>query len=110
MSWSDEQERCNAGRRMYGYHCGCCGVHEEEAGGLLETEHFQPRSLGIRDDLDNLVYCCPTCHHLKVGFWPQATPYTTVHRILHHRLDNLIEHLHEEEDGRVVALTETALY
>ncbi|MGH8069233.1 MAG: HNH endonuclease [Candidatus Entotheonellia bacterium] len=106
----DEQERRDAVRRMYEYRCGYCGVHEEEAGGLLEIDHFEPRSVGGRDDLDNLVYCCPTCNRLKGDFWGQVSPDTTPHRILHPRHDNLGEHLHEEDDGRLVALTQTGTF
>jgi DNA-binding PadR family transcriptional regulator len=66
--------------------------------------------MGGRDDLDNLVYCCPTCNRLKGDFWPQANPYTTLHRLLHPRRDNLLEHLREGEDDRLIALTETGAF
>lgn len=44
--------------------CACefCGVHEDNAGATLTIDHFQPRSKGGSDDLDNLVYACPSCN------------------------------------------------
>lgn len=66
----DEQEPREAIRRAYDYRCGHCGVHEEDTGSELQIDHFQPRSAGGGDDLDNLVYRCPTCNRLKGDFWP----------------------------------------
>ncbi len=106
----DEPEQRDAIRQAYVYRCGYCGVHEEEVGSLLEIDHFQPRSTGGRDDLDNLVYCCPTCNRLKGDFWPQINPFTASHRLLHPQRDALTEHLRENEDGRLVALTETGAF
>jgi HNH endonuclease len=106
----DQPERRDAVRRMYGYRCGDCGIHEDEAGGLLEVDHFQPRSMGGQDDLVNLVCCCPTCKRLKGDFWPQISSETTLRRILHPRRENLAKHLHEEETGRLVAMMETGVF
>ena len=105
-----EQGSRDAVRLIYGFRCGYCGVHEEEAGGLLEVDHFRPRSVGGRDDLDNLVYCCPTCNRLKGDFRPRANPYTTLHRLLHPRRDNFLDHLREGKDGRLIPLTETGAF
>ena len=106
----DEQERREATRQAYAYRCGYCGVHEEEVGSLLEIDHFQPRSTGGRDEVDNLVYCCPTCNRLKGDFWPQINPFITSHRLLHPQRDVSSEHLREDGDGRFVALTETGAF
>jgi hypothetical protein len=106
----NEQSSRDAVRRIYELRWGYCGVHEEEAGGPLEIDHFQPRSKGGRDGLENLVYCCPTCNRLKGDFWPQADPDTIIHRLLHPRRDNLIEHLRAGEDDRLIALTETGAF
>ncbi|MEW6210530.1 MAG: HNH endonuclease signature motif containing protein, partial [Acidobacteriota bacterium] len=57
-------------RRAYDFRCGYCGVREEEAGSELEVDHFQPRSTGGGDDLENLVYCCTTCNRFKSDYWP----------------------------------------
>jgi len=105
----DEKERRETVRRAYGYRCGYCGVHEEEAGSKLEIDHFWPRSAGGEDELDNLVYCCPTCNRLKGDFWPAGDPSTT-HRLLHPKRDDMAQHLREEEEGRLTALTETGAF
>jgi hypothetical protein len=102
----DEQDRREAVRLAYKYRCGYCSVQEEETGGKLEIDHFHPRSRGGGDDLGNLVYCCPICNRLKGDFWPEGNHLTSTHRLLHPTRDNLTDHLREEEDGRLVALTE----
>jgi hypothetical protein len=106
----DERERRDAIRQAYAYRCGYCGVHEEEVGSLLEIDHFQARSTGGQDDLDNLVYCRPTCNRLKGDFWSQINPFTASQRLLHPQRDALTEHLRDDEDGRLVALTETGAF
>lgn len=106
----EEQEHREAVRRAYDYRCGYCGVHEQEAGSELEIDHFKPRALGGGDDLDNLVYCCPTCNRLKGDFWPTDEPSTTLRRLLHPKRDDLAMHLREEADGRLIALTKTGAF
>jgi len=106
----DGQERREAVRRIYDYRCGYCGVREEEAGTQLEIDHFQPRSVGGGDTLDNLVYCCPTCNRLKGDFAPTDAPSTTHRRLLHPKRDDSTAHLREEADGRLTALTETGVF
>jgi HNH endonuclease len=103
----DERERREAVRQAYVYRCGYCGVHEEEAGGALEIDHFQPRIRGGGDDLDNLVYCCPTCNRLKGDFWPPDSSSTTSNRLLHPIQDDLTSHICEGEDGQLIALSTT---
>jgi hypothetical protein len=105
-----EETRRAAVRAAYDSRCGYCTVHESEAGTELEIDHFQPRSAGGSDDPGNLVYCCTTCNRLKGDFWPATDPLTTTHRLLHPKRDNLAEHLGEEPDGRIVALTATGTF
>jgi hypothetical protein len=85
-------------------------VHEEEVGSELEIDHFQPRSAGGGDELDNLVYCCPTCNRLKGDFWPMSDPGATQHRLLHPKRDDPSIHVREEGNGRLTALTETGAF
>jgi hypothetical protein len=97
-------------RRLYGYCCGYCSVHEHEAGSELETDHFQPRAAGGSDELENLVYCCPACNKLKADFWSASDPLTNPRRLLHPQRDRLREHLMEDENGQLVALSETGAF
>ncbi len=105
-----EETRRAAVRAAYDGRCGYCTAHESETGTELEIDHFQPRSAGGGDDLDNLVYCCTACNRLKGDFWPATDPLTTIRRLLHPKRDSLTAHLREEPDGRIVALTATGSF
>ena len=72
-------------RRRTEGRCGYCGVHETEAGTELEIDHFKPRTAGGGDDLVNLG-------------------------LLHPDVDDLRQHLSENSDGLMVALTETGAF
>jgi HNH endonuclease len=39
-------------------------------GSELEIDHFQPKSAGGGDELENLIYCCTPCNRHKAMFWP----------------------------------------
>jgi len=100
-----EQERRDAARQKYGERCGYCSVHESEAGAELEIAHFQPRSVGGSDDLDNLVDCCPTCNRFKGDFHPANDPASPAIRLLHPGRDDLTQHVREDADYRLIALS-----
>ncbi|MDQ3254383.1 MAG: HNH endonuclease [Acidobacteriota bacterium] len=102
-----EPELRQAVRRAYDFACGYCGVREEDAGSLLELDHFEPRSAGGGDGLENLVYCCTTCNRLKGDFWSTST---TEKRLLHPQRDDFSQHLRFEPDGLFTALTETGSF
>ena len=94
-------------RRAYDFACGYCGVREEDAGSELELDHFQPRSLGGGDELENLVYCCPTCNRIKGDFWAIAP---TEQRLLHPQRDDVHLHLRQDSDGLLTGLTATGKF
>lgn len=104
------QDRRETIRQAYSYRCGYCGVKEEEAGSELEIDHFRPRSASGTDDVNNLVYCCPTCNRFKGDFWPVDDANLTHRRLLHPQRDDLATHLRAEVDGRLSPLTETAAF
>lgn len=99
-----EAELRQAVRRAYDFACGYCGVREEDAGSLLEVDHFKPRSASGGDELENLVYCCPTCNRLKGDFWRGATDEK---RLLHPQRDDTDLHLLLNPDRLFTALTKT---
>ena len=76
-------------RESFDFCCGYCGVGEEEVGAALTLDHFQPRSQGGSDELENLVYACHACNEFKSDFWP-ASGQT---RFLHPRTDDLTLHI-----------------
>jgi HNH endonuclease len=105
-----EEARRAAVRAAYMGCCGYCRCMSSEADAEMEIDHFQPRSAGGSDDLDNLVYCCTACNRLKGDFWPQTDPLTTIRRLLHPKRDILTEHLREAPRGHMVALTKTGTF
>lgn len=88
--------------RRYAFRCGYCGIRENDLGSELTLDHFQPRAHGGNNDLDNLVYCCHPCNEFKSDYW-QTEPNSC---LLHPLLDTMAEHVREQEDGTLVALTE----
>jgi hypothetical protein len=85
-------------------------VSEAAVGSELEIDHFQPKSAGGSDELENLVYCCTSCNRRKGTFWPIVDAATTPRRLLHPGRDDIAPHLREEENGWLTALTETGAF
>ena len=94
-------------RQRYDYRCGYCGVSEEDTGGELTIDHFNPRKSGIDNSDDNLVYCCVRCNLYKAAIHP-ALESIGPRRLLHPQLDKIAKHLQEDpETGIIHPLTET---
>ncbi len=89
-------------RRAYHFRCGYCGVHENEVGSELEIDHFCPLAAGGKDELGNLVYCCPACNRHKADYWMADER----RRLLHPWQDEGALHWRQVEDGRLAALSE----
>ena len=68
---SRSSEMWQAVRRRAQFACEFCGVHENDCGGELTIDHFQPQSLGGDDSLENLLYCCFRCNLFKADYWPK---------------------------------------
>jgi hypothetical protein len=99
-------EQREALRRLYNFRCGYCSVSEVDSGAELTVDHFQPRSQGGTDAVGNLVYCCHACNEYKGNYYqPEASE-----RLLHPLRDNLPEHILEQEDGTLYALTSTGAF
>lgn len=99
MRASDRQ----ALRARYDFRCGYCGIREIDTGAELTLDHFQPRSKGGGDELENLVYCCPACNEYKGDYWQPDAP----RRILHPMHDDLAAHFVLTSQDTLSPLTET---
>lgn len=54
------------------YACEFCGVTENDTGGELTIDHFQPLAKGGSNDPDNLIYCCHRCNQYKLDYWQSS--------------------------------------
>lgn len=90
-------------RERAGFACEYCGVTEQNAGGELTIDHFQPQSKGGGDELENLVYSCVRCNLYKSDFWNEASSEPN---LWNPRLEPAETHLWLADDGRFLALTE----
>ena len=90
-------------RSQYDFRCGYCGIREADAGAELTEDHFQPRSQGGSDALNNLVYCCHACDEFKGDYWQPTTP----RRILHPLRDDFTVHIILTEEDTLRSLTPT---
>ena len=91
-------------RERFGFACGYCGVREVDVGALLTTAHFQPRTQGGSDEVDNLIYTCHACNEFKGDFWST----TETQRIL--LRDDLNLHISQENNGDLRGLTPTGSF
>lgn len=83
------------------YRCAYCGVSETDAGSELTIDHIQPQRHGGGDDPDNLVYCCHPCNEFKSDYWHADLELC----LLNPHCDIMTDHLREQDDGSLVALT-----
>ncbi len=66
-------------RARFAFRCGYCGTTEEQAGAQLTIDHFQPRSQGGENDVENLVYCCHACNEFKGNYWSESPDAQLLH-------------------------------
>ena len=93
-------------RQRFQFRCGYCGIRESDVGAELTVDHFQPRSRGGPDEVDNWVYCCHACNEFKGDYWQPDS----LRRILDPLRDNIATHLIEREDGTLQGLSETGAF
>jgi HNH endonuclease len=93
-------------RRRFQFRCGYCGVSEDEVGAELTLDHFQPRSHGGLDEEENWVYSCHACNEFKGDIWQP----NSVQRVLHPLRDDLTAHIAFQDDGMLLALSETGAF
>jgi HNH endonuclease len=84
--------------------CACefCHIHEDDAGATLTIDHFRPRSKGGSDELNNLVYACPSCNQYKQDYWPIDAQSLS---LWNPRNEDFTEHFTEAENGQLIGLT-----
>ncbi len=84
--------------------CEYCGISEQDAGGELTIDHFQPQSKDGSDEPENLVYCCVRCNLYKSDFWVEAANQMA---LWNPRLESAEAHFWQSNEGYLYALTET---
>lgn len=94
-------------RQRANFLCEFCGVAESDHAGLLTIDHFQPRSKGGTDELNNLIYCCMRCNQYKLDYWPK-TPDQLM--IWNPRSQTQESHFQYLENGHLYPLTPTAAF
>lgn len=94
-------------RRRANFACEFCGVTEVDTGGRLTIDHFQPRTKGGSDNLDNLLYCCVRCNQYKQDYWPTAPGDPS---LWNPRLEPASRHFIEMDDGTLYPLTPTGTF
>lgn len=87
--------------------CEYCGLREADVGGEFTIDHFQPRSKGGSDEVENLVYSCFWCNQRKLDYWP-ATP--TALQLWNPRRSHAHDHFLILEDGSLRPLTEDGAF
>ena len=90
-------------RRRAQFACEYCGVREVDVGNELTIDHFQPRTEGGTDDLDNLVYSCVACNQYKHHYWPQTADAA---RLWNPRNEPFTRHFLLLDDGTLQPLSE----
>ncbi len=94
-------------RQRASFACEFCGVEEADAGGELTIDHFQPRSQGGSDDLENLVYSCTCCNQFKVDYWPSSSSDP---RLWNPRLESATRHFSENDNGVLEAVSDVGSF
>ena len=94
-------------RRRADFACEFCGVTETDVGGELTLDHFQPKTKGGADGLDNLLYCCARCNQYKLAYWPTHSPDPS---LWNPRQEPASTHFLELDDGTLQPLTTSGAF
>ncbi len=97
----------HAVRQRAGFACEFCGVCENDTGGELTIDHFQPKTKGGTDALGNLVYCCHRCNQYKAAYWPAQARDRS---LWHPRREPAKTHLLPLADGTLHPITATGAF
>lgn len=91
-------------RRRANFACEFCGVSEIDVGGQLTIDHFQPKSKGGKDSLENLLYSCIRCNQYKQDYCPTKADDLS---LWNPRQEAASIHFLELDDGNLLPLTPT---
>jgi hypothetical protein len=91
-------------RRRANFACEFCGVSETDVGGQLTIDHFQPKSKGGNDSLENLLYSCIRCNQYKQDYWPTRIDDLS---LWNPRQEPASMHFLQIDDGKLLSLTPT---
>lgn len=94
-------------RQRAGFACEFCGVTEADVGGQLTLDHFQPKSKGGSDEIENFLYCCVRCNQYKADYWP-SQPKDSM--IWNPSIEPAKAHFLEGEGGELFPVTETGRF
>jgi 5-methylcytosine-specific restriction endonuclease McrA len=89
-----------------GFRCVYCGFdgREFEGWAFLQVDHFKPRSLGGKDELENLVTSCVICNVMKgAQTWPTIADASSELRQYWNQMrkywEENVRHLVEKQSG-----------
>ncbi len=94
-------------RQRAGFACEYCGVTEKDTASELTIDHFQPKSKGGGDELDNLIYSCLRCNQYKLDYWPSTENDIS---LWNPRQSLATEHFLELDDGTLHPLSQTGVF
>lgn len=89
-------------RRRANSACEFCGVSETDVGGQLTIDHFQPKSKGGKDSLENLLYSCIRCNQYKQDYCPARADDLA---LWNPRQEAASVHFLELDNGKLLPLT-----
>jgi len=94
-------------RERANFSCEYCGVSESDVGSQLTIDHYQPKSKGGKDNLENLIYCCFCCNQYKLDYWPTQPDDLSLWNPL---LEPFSKHFLIHNDGTLYPLTQTGIF
>jgi hypothetical protein len=94
-------------RKRANFACEFCGVTETDTGGELTVDHYQPKTKGGKDTLENLIYCCVRCNLHKANYWSEKPKAP---HLWNPRQESFAQHFLELDDGKLSALTPTGIF
>jgi hypothetical protein len=87
--------------------CEFCGVTETDTGGQLTLDHFQSKTKGGSDSLENLLYCCVRCKQYKLDYWPA---HPDAPSLWNPSQESASLHFLEVDDGTLHPLTPVGMF